>query len=50
LNYQTVGETAVEHQPNDDKTINGIKALMREAQGISESFLHYSLDPDATKQ
>lgn len=49
LNYQTVGETAVEHQPNDDKTINGIKALMREAQGISESFLHYSLDTDATK-
>lgn len=31
LNYQTVGETALEHQPNDDKTINGIKSLMREA-------------------
>ena len=50
LNYQTVGETALEHQPNDDKTINGIKSLMREAQSIGESFLHHSLDPDATKQ
>lgn len=50
LNYQTVGETALEHQPNDDKTINGIKTLMREAQSISESFLHHSLNPDPTKQ
>jgi len=50
LNYQTVGETALEHQPNDDKTINGIKSLMREAQSISESFLHYSLNPDPTMQ
>jgi len=50
LNYQTVGETALEHQPSDDKTINGIKALMREAQGISEAFLHHSLNPDPTLQ
>lgn len=50
LNFHTVGETAIEHQPNDDSTINGIKNLMREAKDINDSFLHHSLNPDVTKQ
>lgn len=50
LNFHTVGETALEHQPQDDSSINGIKSLMREARGINDSFVHYSQNPDVTKQ
>jgi len=46
LNFHTVGETAVEHQPNDDTSVNGIKQLMREAKSINDSFMHYSQNPD----
>jgi hypothetical protein len=31
LDHQTVCETSVDHQPNPDTTINGIKPLMVEA-------------------
>lgn len=42
LNYQTVCETAYDHQPNDNDTINGIKSLMREAQIINNNWLNGS--------
>lgn len=40
LNYQTVCETALEQQPADNDTINGIKSLMKEAQAISNNWLN----------
>jgi translation initiation factor 3 subunit D len=49
LNFYTVGETAIDGQPQDDSTINGIKSLMREAKEINNSFLHHSLSPDLSK-
>ena len=32
LNFMTVNETALEGQPIDDQSINGIRSLMKEAQ------------------
>ena len=38
LNYLTVCETSLDHQPNADNTINGIRRLMKEARGINDSW------------
>ena len=46
LNYSTVCENAIEHQPKDDKGVNGIKALMREAKQINNSWLHFAQNKD----
>lgn len=40
LNNTLVCETAQDSQPQDDASINGIKQLMREAQGINDAWLH----------
>jgi len=42
LSYPTVCETAVDYQPFDDSTINGIKPLMKEARKINETWLNIS--------
>jgi translation initiation factor 3 subunit D len=49
LNYQTQDETSLDHQPYDDQSINGIKALMAESQKINNSWLNQSLSDDVTK-
>ena len=46
LNYDTVAETALDHQPMDNDTVNGIKSLMKESREIRNSFLHESLMSD----
>lgn len=35
LDYDTVCETSIDHQPVDDETINGIWPLMKEAKKIN---------------
>jgi len=45
LNYQTVCETAMEHQPTDNDTIHGIKKLMKEAQLINQNWLNAAQRP-----
>ena len=42
LNYQTVCVTSLEHQPETNITINGIRPLMKEAQKINNSWLHHA--------
>ena len=50
LNFQTVCETSLEHQPNADNSINGIKPLMVEAQRINDSWLHASHSQNVATQ
>ena len=50
LDYDTVCETALDHQPMDDNTINGIRPLMKEAKKINNAFLNQCLSADPTKQ
>jgi len=49
LNFETVNETALDFQPSDDNTINGIWSLMKEAKSISNSFLNTCLSNDVTQ-
>lgn len=49
LDYLTVDETALENQPLDDETLNGIWPLMREAKSINDSFLNACQNKDVTK-
>lgn len=44
LDFDTVGETSLDHQPKDDDTINGITPLMKEAKQVNNSFLYYARD------
>jgi hypothetical protein len=47
LNYDTVCETALEHQPIDKAdSVNGIRNLMKEARDINNSWLHEGLAND----
>ena len=49
LDYDTVCETSLDHQPSDDQSINGIWPLMKEARQISDSFLHYAHSTDISQ-
>jgi len=49
LNYQTVCETALEHQPTDNDTVNGIKKLMKEAQPVNNNWLNQASRPGEDK-
>lgn len=49
LDFDTVCETSLDHQPFDDDNINGIWPLMKEAKKINNSFLHNALSKDFTK-
>lgn len=50
LNYYPVNETALDSQPNDDTTINGIKSLMRESTKINNSILNATQKQDPLKK
>jgi hypothetical protein len=50
LNYQTVCETAIEYQPMDDQSINGIKSLMHEAQKINNTWLNQCQNQNVASQ
>lgn len=50
LNYATVGESSFDHQPYDDTSINGIKALMKEAQKVNNTWLNMQQSQDITTQ
>lgn len=47
LNFATVCETANEHQPWDNDSMNGIKSLMREAQEINNNWLQACQNPNS---
>jgi len=49
LDFETVNETALEHQPSDDTSINGIWPLMKEAKNINNSFLNCCRSDDVTQ-
>lgn len=50
LDFYPVNETALDGQPQDDNTINGIRQLMREATRINNSMLNACQSIDVTKQ
>jgi len=50
LDFDTVCETALENQPMDDESINGIWPLMKEARKINNQFLYHALDKDLMKR
>lgn len=49
LNYHTVCETALEFQPTDNDTVNGIKSLMKEAKIINDNWLNAAYRPGNDK-
>ena len=49
LDFETVNESALENQPMDDQTMNGIWPLMKEAKALNNSFLSACQSPDVTQ-
>lgn len=50
LDFPTVCETAVDNQPEDNQSINGIWNLMKEARGINESWMKLCQNTDESKK
>mmetsp|Transcript_13366 Transcript_13366/g.22743 ORF Transcript_13366/g.22743 Transcript_13366/m.22743 type:complete len:399 (+) Transcript_13366:616-1812(+) len=46
LNFNTVCETSLDHQPYDDASINGIKQLMVESKIVSNAWIQQCQNPD----